>query len=105
MKDAALDILETMETMDKRLANVEEDSSQSAAALEELAKNTAKTQELYLAMAEDIGQLKSMFENYLEATKHVREEQRRVFLEAREAKGEALRLVSEVREKLRVPGG
>lgn len=85
-------LAEALATIDRRLANIERDSADSAAALEAQAEATAKLSELYVSLDAKQDDLATTLGNYVEATRSLRNDSRN--------------LHSLVREKLKVvPGG
>lgn len=86
-----------MATLDRRLSNMERDSSDSAAAIEELSRNMANLADsserlkgLYLDLGTKVDGVEAMVGNYVQATKDLR--------------NDARILTSTVRERLKVPG-
>ena len=81
----------TLAAIDRRLANMERDSADSAAAIEELAKNvdniaesTARLQDLYVALDAKSDETAAMVGNYVEATRDLRNESRNLHTLVRE---------------------
>jgi len=90
-----------LETFDKRLASLEEDSAMGAAFAEQMVENTEGMQsalrgleegqrelrEMFVRQGDALDELKSMLGNYVQATQ--------------ESRRETLKLQSEVRERLK----
>lgn len=92
-------VIELISTMDRRLSgfaerfvNVEANMAESASATDNIAQSVQKLSELYVSIDENVNDLKTVMQNYVDA---VREQLRQAKLATDAAKG----LVSTIREK------
>lgn len=76
--------LAVMSTIDRRLANIEKDAADSAAAVDELSKSLGKLSELYVALDSRVEEGNAVMANYVDATKELRNESRQLHTLVRE---------------------
>lgn len=83
--------MNALAALDRRLANMERDSADSAGAIEEMSKNmlnlsesVGKLQDLYVALDAKADETADMVGNYVDATKDLRNESRNLHTLVRE---------------------
>ncbi len=77
-------LMAALGTLDRRLSNMERDSSDSAAAIEEMSKSMVKLQELYVSLDSKVDDNAAVVANYVDATKDLRNESRNLHTLVRE---------------------
>jgi methyl-accepting chemotaxis protein len=77
-------LMAALTTFDKRLAHMERDTSESAAAVDEMSKSLERLTNLYVSLDNKVDDNATIISNYVDATRELRAESRNLHTLVRE---------------------